>query len=172
MANFVASVSPSAPIIAIYIHEMVRMLALPHGAAETAPMGFSPPRLMTLWPGKNSTRCSATPIGPTPGPPPPCGMQNVLCRFKWQTSAPMKPGAGQADLRVHVRAVHVNLAAVRVDDFANLADGFLEHAVRARIGDHQARQIIFVRLGFGAQVGHVNVAVRRRTRRRRLSFRP
>jgi hypothetical protein len=30
-------------------------------------------------------------------------------------------GRGQTDLRVHVRAVHVNLAAVRVDDFANLA---------------------------------------------------
>src|SRR5438034_1311010 len=38
MANFVASVSPSAPIIAIYIHEIVRTLALPHGAAETAPI--------------------------------------------------------------------------------------------------------------------------------------
>ena len=38
MANFVASVSPSAPIIVIYIHEIVRMLALPHGAALTGPM--------------------------------------------------------------------------------------------------------------------------------------
>ena len=35
MANFVASVSPSAPIMAIYIHEIGRMLALPHGAALT-----------------------------------------------------------------------------------------------------------------------------------------
>ena len=43
----------------------------------------------------------------------------------------MSPGEVKADLRVHVRAVHVNLSAVRVDDFANLADGFLEHAVRA-----------------------------------------
>ena len=40
--------------------------------------------------------------------------------------------AAKADLRVHVRAVHVNLAAVRVDDVADLADGFLENAVRAR----------------------------------------
>jgi hypothetical protein len=23
-----------------------------------------------------------TPIGPIPGPPPPCGIENVLCRFK------------------------------------------------------------------------------------------
>src|SRR6266576_1383323 len=32
--------------------------------------------------GKKGTRCLATPIGPTPGPPPPCGMQNVLCKFR------------------------------------------------------------------------------------------
>jgi hypothetical protein len=68
-------------------------------------------------------------------------------------------GAGEADLRVHVRAVHVNLAAVRVDDFANLADGFLEHAVRAGIGDHQAREIGLVRLGLRLEVGDVDVAV-------------
>ena len=40
-------------------------------------------------------------------------------------------GRGQADLRVHVRAVHVNLPAVLVDDLADFLDGFLEHAVRA-----------------------------------------
>ena len=28
-----------------------------------------------------------------PGPPPPWGMQKVLCRFRWHTSAPMMPGA-------------------------------------------------------------------------------
>jgi len=48
---------------------------------------------------------------PMPGPPPPCGMQKVLCKFKWHTSAPMSPG-GKADLRIHVSAVHINLAAV------------------------------------------------------------
>jgi alkylation response protein AidB-like acyl-CoA dehydrogenase len=32
--------------------------------------------------GRNGARCFATPIGPTPGPPPPCGMQNVLCRLR------------------------------------------------------------------------------------------
>jgi hypothetical protein len=30
-----------------------------------------------------------TPIGPIPGPPPPCGMQNVLCRLRCETSAPI-----------------------------------------------------------------------------------
>lgn len=29
-----------------------------------------------------------TPIGPMPGPPPPWGMQNVLCRLRWDTSEP------------------------------------------------------------------------------------
>lgn len=33
-----------------------------------------------------------TPMGPIPGPPPPCGMQNVLCRLRCETSAPMAAG--------------------------------------------------------------------------------
>ncbi len=48
--------------------------------------------------------------------------------------------AGEADLRVHVRAIHVDLPAVIVDDAADLADGFFEHAVRGRIGDHRGRR--------------------------------
>ena len=76
-----------------------------------------------------------------PGPPPPCGMANVLCRLRWQTSAPIERRAGQPDLRVHVGAVHVDLAAVRVHDGADVADGVLEHAVRRGIGDHQRRQV-------------------------------
>src|SRR6266699_6237319 len=96
MATLVASVRPAPPIIAMYIHEIVRMLALPYGAAETGPTEELPiadcqfPIEESA--GRNGTRCFATPIGPTPGPPPPCGMQNVLCKFKWQTSAPKSPG--------------------------------------------------------------------------------
>ena len=74
------------------------------------------PRSTTGWPGRNGARCLATPIGPIPGPPPPCGMQNVLCRLRWQTSAPMSPGPAEPDLRVHVGAVHVDLAAMLVHD--------------------------------------------------------
>ena len=33
-----------------------------------------------------------TATGPTPGPPPPWGMQNVLWRLRWLTSAPKRPG--------------------------------------------------------------------------------
>ena len=100
-----------------------RMLALPHGAADDRRRSpRSPPVATTGWPGRNGARCAATQIGPMPGPPPPCGMQKVLCRFRWQTSAPMSPGPAEPDLRVHVRAVHVHLAAVLVDDLADLAD--------------------------------------------------
>ena len=38
--------------------------------------------------------------------------------------------AAQPDLRVHVGAVHVHLAAVLVHDRADLPDRLLEHAVR------------------------------------------
>ena len=35
---------------------------------------------------------SDTAIGPAPGPPPPCGWVNVLCRLKCTMSKPMSPG--------------------------------------------------------------------------------
>ena len=65
----------------------------------------------------------------------------------------------QADLRVHVCAVHIDLSAVGMDDSANFLDRLLKHAVRRGIGDHQAGEVFFMRLGFGAQIGHVYVAI-------------
>ena len=50
--------------------------------------------------------------------------------------------AAQADLRVHVGAVHVDLAAVLVDDLADLLDALLEDAVRRRVGDHQRGELV------------------------------
>ena len=35
---------------------------------------------------------SETAIGPAPGPPPPCGWENDLCRLTWTMSKPMSPG--------------------------------------------------------------------------------
>ena len=66
----------------------------------------------------------------------------------------------QPDHRVHVRAVHVDLPAVLVHDLTDLADRLLEHAVRARVGDHQRRQRLAVRLCLGAKVCDVDVAAR------------
>ena len=66
----------------------------------------------------------------------------------------------EADLRVHVRAVHIDLAAAVVYNFANLRDALLEDAVGGGISDHEGGEIAGVSLGLGAQIGQVNVALR------------
>ena len=66
--------------------------------------------------------------------------------------------ATKADLRIHIRAVQIDLSPEPMDDFTNLLDAFLEHAVCGRIGDHQAGEVVVVRPGLGAQVGEVDVA--------------
>ena len=128
--------------------------------------------MITGWPGRNGARCAATPIGPMPGPPPPCGMQKVLCRFRWQTSAPMAAGLVKPDLRVHVRAVHVNLAAVLVNDRADVLNAFLEHAVRRRIGHHQRGQIVAMLLRLSPSDRRRRCCLRRCSRPPPLACRP
>ena len=86
-------------------------------------------------------------------------MQNVLCKFIWQTSAPMFAGPAKADLGVQVRAIHIDLPAVVMDDLADLPNGLLEHAMRGRIRHHQGGQVVLVRLGFGPQIGDIDVAL-------------
>ena len=51
------------------------------GAALTAPIGSSPPRFTTAWPGRKGTEVLGDANGSDTGPPPPCGMQKVL--FRW-----------------------------------------------------------------------------------------
>src|SRR5687768_13470302 len=74
----------------MYIQVIGRMDADPYGAAETVYVSES--SSASGCPGRNGVRCERTATGPTPGPPPPCGMQNVLCRFRWLTSPPNLPG--------------------------------------------------------------------------------
>ncbi len=66
---------------------------------------------------------------------------------------------GEAHLGVHVGAVHVEEAAVAVDDVHNLADTDLEYAVRRRIGDHHAGQPVAGSGSFFGQFFHIDVAV-------------
>ena len=42
--------------------------------------------------GDGLQEASETAIGPAPGPPPPCGWLNDLCRLTWTMSKPMSPG--------------------------------------------------------------------------------
>ncbi|MNE57184.1 hypothetical protein D3C80_1521340 [compost metagenome] len=65
--------------------------------------------------------------------------------------------SGQADLGVEVGAVHVHLATLAVDNFADLADTFLVHPMGRRIGRHQARQALSCRLRLGLEVGQIDV---------------
>ena len=65
----------------------------------------------------------------------------------------------QADLRVHVGAVHVNLATSAVDYFANVADALLEHAMGRGIGHHDRSEVFTVEIGFRSEIGEIDVAV-------------
>src|SRR6187431_2231973 len=85
---------PTAPIILMYIQLIGRMLAEPQGAAEIVPLFTSVPgTACTGCAARKGSKCLPTPIGPMPGPPPPCGIQKVLCKFKCDTSPPNFPGA-------------------------------------------------------------------------------
>src|SRR5690349_3075172 len=79
----------------MYIQLIGRIEAEPKLAAET----IDPPPMPSVRmpsspsaPGRNGARCDFTAHGPTPGPPPPCGMQKVLCRLRCETSEPHLPG--------------------------------------------------------------------------------
>ena len=51
---------------------MDRILELPQGAADTAPIPVTGPQsLITAWFGKYTSKCLLHAIGPIPGPPPP-----------------------------------------------------------------------------------------------------
>ena len=66
---------------------------------------------------------------------------------------------GEAHLGVHIGAVHIEEAAVAVDDVDDLADADLEHAVGGRIGDHHAGEFVARGGSLFSQFFHVDVAV-------------
>ncbi|MNZ46650.1 hypothetical protein D3C78_643380 [compost metagenome] len=64
----------------------------------------------------------------------------------------------EADHGIHVGAVQVHLAAVRMNDVADAGDAVFEHAMGRRIGDHQRRQAVPVLRGLALQVRDIDVA--------------
>ena len=68
-------------------------------------------------------------------------------------------GPRQADLRVQVGAVEIDLSAMAVHDVADLADVLLEHAVRRGIGDHDGGEVLRMLLRLGAEIVDIDVAV-------------
>ena len=47
-------------------------------------------------------------------------------------------GTTQAHLSIHIRAVHINLAAMSMNHLANFRNPFFKNAVSGRIGHHQS----------------------------------
>src|SRR5947209_12008048 len=68
-------------------------------------------------------------------------------------------GPAKADLRVEVGAVEIDLAAMAMDDVADLANVLLEHAMGRGIGDHDRGEIGRMLLRLGAEIIDVDVAV-------------
>ena len=90
--------------------------------------------------GRNGARCAATQMGPMPGPPPPCGMQNVLCRLMWQTSAPMSPGRQRPTCAFRLAPSMYTWPPCSWTIAQICWISCLEHAVRGRVGHHQRRE--------------------------------
>ena len=100
--------------------------------------------------------------GPEPGPPPPCGVEKVLCRFRCITSTPKSPGRVLPHQRVHVGAVHVEQGALGVENVGDLVDLALEDADGAGVGQHQRGRVFGDDL---LQLGHVDHAASELERR-------
>ena len=107
------------------------MLALPHGAAADGADGIFAAEIDDVVAGQKFHEMFRHANRPDARAAAAVRNAKRLVQIQMADVRADEAGRVKADLRVHVRAVHVDLAAVRVDDFANLADGFLEHAVRA-----------------------------------------
>ena len=81
----------------------------------------------------------------------------VQVEVRHVAAEPARPA--EADHRVHVGAVDVHLSAVAVDDVADLAHRFLEHAVRRRIGDHRCGEARSMLPGLAPEIREIDVAV-------------
>ena len=136
----------------IYIHGMTRMeRAAETGAALTAPARARGRRQEGHEMRRHADRAHARPAA---------AMRDAkgFVQIQMADIRADIPRPAEADLRVHVRAVHVNLPAVRVDDLANFLDAFLEHAVRGGIGHHEAGQVRGMLVRLGAQIRQVDIA--------------
>ena len=134
----------------MYIHEIGRMLALPYGAADTGPIasdarvGFCAQRAMAgqklrqVRTDRDRTDARAA-----------AAVRNAerLVQIQMRNIGAEFPRRGEPDQRIEVRAVDVDLAAVGVNDVADVPDAGLEHAVRRRIGDHDRGQVGAMRFG-------------------------
>mmetsp|Transcript_2617 Transcript_2617/g.7893 ORF Transcript_2617/g.7893 Transcript_2617/m.7893 type:complete len:987 (-) Transcript_2617:315-3275(-) len=65
----------------------------------------------------------------------------------------------EADLGVHIGAIHVHLTAVLVDDPADLVGAILVDTMGGRVRDHEGCQVVLMLYGLGANLLDVDVAL-------------
>ena len=68
-------------------------------------------------------------------------------------------GCSEANLGIHVGAVHVYLTTMSVDDGGNVFHSLLIDTIGAGIGDHDASKVFAVLDGFFIEVLYVDVAI-------------
>ena len=68
-------------------------------------------------------------------------------------------GPAKPDLRIHIGAVHVNLAAMGVHDIANFANRRLKNSMSGGICHHQRGKIARVFICLCAQIGKVDISI-------------
>ena len=136
------------------------MLALPHGAPETGRNRLLPAGRCQRMAGQKRREVRRDADGPHARASPAVWNRERLVQVQVAHVGADRRRAGEPDLRVHVRAVHVDLAAVLVDDGADLADRFLVDAVRGRVRDHQRGEIARVLVGLLLEIRQVDVAAR------------
>ena len=102
----------------MYIHEIVRMLALPQGAAETGPTPLRSRIRMRDQRMRRQKRREMLRHADRPHARTAAAMRNAerLVQIEVADVRADVAGPAKADLRVHVRAVHVDLSAVLVHD--------------------------------------------------------
>ena len=72
--------------------------------------------------------------------------------------SPDRSRIGQADLCVHIGAVHIELTAAGVDNVAHFLDVHFKDTVSRRICDHAGSQIILVGFSLCAEVFEVDIS--------------
>jgi len=110
---------------------------------STGPKPVAGPASATIgWFGRNGARCAFTPMGPTPGPPPPCGMQNVLCRFRCDTSAPNTPAVATPTRALRFAPSGYTLPAGAWAKRFHFRPGQLDRKVGSLSGGEKARVVL------------------------------
>src|SRR3989338_759063 len=92
---------------------------------------------------------------PHAGATPSMGDAKGFMEIEMTDIRPKIAGTAKPHLGIHVGAVHVNLPAIVMNDFADFHDPFLKNSVSGRISHHEAGKIRANGGGFDPKIGNV-----------------